>query len=367
MLTLSLGLIDAFRRFGGIWMDAWGMAAEPAPYSWLSTGTGARLRRYANDTADDAPVALLVPAPIKTADIWDLSPRASVVRRFLAAGFRVYLVDWPDVERRGSDCLGLEGYVDNLLGACARAAMKDAGASRLHLAGHSLGGTLTALACCLNPGIYETLTLVGAPLDFRPEAGPLSRWATSAVATATALPTGDPIPGSTLSLAAFAAAPAAFWEERADDLLAVTGDPQLTRLHWQAERWLMAERAVPRQLLLDVLEKLYATNGFMSGKLTLSGRRVGARGLSVPTAVLVNARCAVAPASSVLPALTRPGAPVHRVFWYEEEAGTAIQHVTPLIGPRANASLWPRVLAWLRKPAEIDPLHIPGDRRHTGG
>lgn len=348
LMGLGLHGLDDVYRLTGLWLDALGYGPEPAAYDWLATGTAARLRRYVEPGGAASRAALLVPAPIKTEDVWDLSPQASVVRRYLDAGFRVYLLAWPEVTPARAG-LGLEDYAGEMLAACAETARADAGGAALHLAGHSLGGTLAALNCARWPEHYHTLTLLGSPLTFGAGTGELSRLAGSRGSTLSVLREEEPVPGSFLGLTALAAAPQAFISERSADLAAAIVDPALARLHWQAERWLMAERAMPARLFREIIDQLYRHDALMAGELTLAQRSLTPSDLRLPTAVVVSRDCPVVPPEAVLPALVHLPRAHRRVFWSEPEVGTAIQHLAPLIGPRAQREIWPALLDWLRE------------------
>lgn len=74
-------------------LDALGLGPVEAPYREVFKAPGASLRRYGGGD-ETGPTVLIVPAPIKRPYIWDLAPDVSVVRRCLARGMRVFLVDW---------------------------------------------------------------------------------------------------------------------------------------------------------------------------------------------------------------------------------------------------------------------------------
>ena len=66
---------------GALETPSWAVLAEPC----------LTLKAYPA-APDTGPMLLLAPAPIKRAYLWDLAPWASVVRRCIAAGLRVYLL-----------------------------------------------------------------------------------------------------------------------------------------------------------------------------------------------------------------------------------------------------------------------------------
>src|SRR5262249_19885416 len=107
----SWGLFDALddaRRIQGMALDAIGLGPIEAPYETIFRSPGASLRRYGPNGGRGV---LIAPAPIKRSYIWDLAPEASAVRRLLAAGASVLLLDW----ERTAEPVGLAAYADPLI------------------------------------------------------------------------------------------------------------------------------------------------------------------------------------------------------------------------------------------------------------
>src|SRR5689334_18969988 len=83
---------DGARRAVGECLQALGYGAIESPWREEARWPGMRLRCYGNATAGRAG-ALIVPAPIKRAYIWDIAPSHSAIRALLACGLTVYLVE----------------------------------------------------------------------------------------------------------------------------------------------------------------------------------------------------------------------------------------------------------------------------------
>ena len=81
--------LDHSRRLWGQRLDTLGLGPLETPSRRVLTAPYLTLKTY--PTAANGRAILLVPAPIKRAYLWDLAPWASVVRRCLAGGLRVYL------------------------------------------------------------------------------------------------------------------------------------------------------------------------------------------------------------------------------------------------------------------------------------
>ena len=103
------GVMDEARRQAGRMLDAAGFGPDEAPWREALRADGVRLRAYGEPVP--GPVLLLVPAPIKRHYVWDLAPGRSVVRRALAAGFNVGLIERTEPEGDAAD-RGVDDYAD---------------------------------------------------------------------------------------------------------------------------------------------------------------------------------------------------------------------------------------------------------------
>jgi poly[(R)-3-hydroxyalkanoate] polymerase subunit PhaC len=299
--------------------------------------TRSRSPSTGNNGGDPAgPLVLILPAPIKRPYIWDLAPDVSVVRRCVAAGARVFLADWQAAPPQ----FGLAEYAERLILDCLDAA----GGERAILLGHSLGGLFAAIFAALRPDRVRGLALLVSPLNFGADASVFSRMAAG-------LDPGDlpdSLPGSSLGIASFNAAPATFgWERWTDGALSFAEAGDLRR-HLQVERWTLDEFAPPRGLVADLVRLIVRENRFARGALEIHGRSAALSRLRAPLLCVIDPHCPVVPPETVLPVFEAAGTGDKTLLHYEREAGVSLQHVGPLVGPRAHASLWPQIIQWMQ-------------------
>jgi len=331
--------LDDARRIQGMALDAIGLGPIEAPYETIFRRPGASLRRYGTGAG---PAVLVVPAPIKRSYIWDLAPEASAVRRLLAAGASVLLLDW----ERTAEPVGLAAYADPLI----REALDAAGIDRAVLLAHSLGGLFAAVFAALYPERVRGLGLLATPLHFERSVGIFS-------AMVDALPAQElppSVPGSFLSAASFRAAPVTFGWERLLDLAASLGAPEALATHLRVERWALDEFPLPGPLIADLAEHLARDDAFVRGTLSLGGRLAAPSQVTAPLLCVVDPRCRVVPPASVLPFLEKAGSRDKTLLHYDGDVGVSLQHVGMLVGPQAHARLWPQITRWVRRCAEVD-------------
>jgi polyhydroxyalkanoate synthase len=340
----TLGTVDRLRRATGRSLDRFGIGPQLTPSHVRACAPGVQLRIYSRPESRGAPV-LLVPAPIKRFYIWDLAPEVSVVRRCLARGLRVYVAEWLDVDDNEGG-LGLEGYADQLLIACVRAVLEDSGYEHVVLVGHSLGGTLAAIAAARHSDLVSAIALLESPLHFGAGTGAFSPLV-ALVPHARWIRGGRAVPGSFLNMSSAVAAPMSFQVERYLDFVRSFSHPQLLTTHLRVQRWTFDEFALPAQLFEDVVERLYRRDELMTGTLPVTGSRVGPATLVSPMLNVVNPHSVVIPPRSVVPFHEAAASRRKALLYYYGDVGVALQHVGVLVGRNAHRTLWPQVLDWI--------------------
>jgi polyhydroxyalkanoate synthase len=334
--------LDRMRRAQGSLLDAAGLGPAQTPYREIHREQGATLRRYGG--GESGPLVLIVPAPIKRPYIWDLEPEVSAVRRCLAAGARVHLIDWQPAPPQ----LGLADYAERLILDCLDAA----GAERAVLLAHSLGGLFAAIFATLHPERVQGLALLAAPLNFGADTPVFN----AMVATLDDKDLPDSLPGSFVSAASLRAAPGTFGAARLLDALASAADPQRLRTHWLVERWTLDEFALPRRLVAELAAQIVRENRFARGTLEIDARSAAPARLAAPLLAAVDPRCPLVPPGAVLPVVEAAASRDKTVLHYEGDVGVALQHVGPLVGRNAHARLWPKIVEWLARLSEPQPL-----------
>jgi polyhydroxyalkanoate synthase len=297
---------------------------------------------------------LIVAAPIKRPYIWDLAPARSAIRYCLDQHLRVYLLEWLS-PARGQESAGLEAYAGEAISECLAKAASDAGKEEPFLMGHSLGGTLAAIHAAFDTEGVRGLVLLGAPLCFQ---SGVSRFRDALVSLVpSGLSDSDVVPGSLLSEVSALASPSTFIWSRLADAAFSLADPAATAIRARVERWALDELPLPGRLVHEIVEWLYRENRFCRGTLPICGRRAGPSGLPLPTLMVINTADEIAPSASVAPfAQAMPGRAA-RVIEYAGETGVGLQHLAILVGRRAYAEIWPKIISWFKAPRQAEQTH----------
>lgn len=344
--------LDRARKLRGTAMDQMGYGPIESAYQTVMATSGMRLRFYGGAT-DSGQIALIIPAPIKRHYIWDLSPERSVVQGALAAGMRVYLVEWTEPERAQAH-FGLHEYACTLIDQCMRAIRAANRSGKVFLLSHSLGGILATIYAALRPEQVSGLALIETPLHFAQATGSFAPLLAIAPPAGKVAQVFDNVPGSILSLASVAASPTTFQAERYADLVASLGSDDMIKNHMQVERWTMDEAPMAGRLFEEVVDYLYREDRFMRGQLVVNGRSLSPADVVAPFLAVYDPRSLIIPPASITAFQNAAGSSIKRLLPYHGDKGVALSHVGALVGDNAHHRIWPAIFRWINEVAMVE-------------
>src|SRR5215468_4257141 len=163
------------------------------------------------------------------------------------------LLEW--IPPSSDGLAGLDAYGGRAIDACVATISKQAKGAQPFLMGHSLGGTLAAIYCALEPRSVKGLVLLGAPLCFEPAS---SRFRDALVALIPEeFSETELVAGSLLSRISAVASPDTFVWSRWMDAALSLADHAAMDIHARVERWALDEVALPGKLVSQIFQWLY--------------------------------------------------------------------------------------------------------------
>ncbi len=338
---IRFGATDVLRRMQGDALERIGLGPIETSYRVVASGPYWRLRDYG--PASGSRHVLIVGAPIKRPYIWDLSPAISAIRYCRDKDLHVHLLEWLPASRETPD-VGIDKCVSAISASLAGIGTATNGAKPIVM-GHSLGGTLAAIAAAAEPNGLQGLVLLGAPLCFEPHENGFRDALVSLVPSR--ISDFGPCPGSILSEMSALASPDTFIWSRLMDAIASITDSRAMEIHARVERWALDEVSLPGKLVREIVEWLYRENRFSRDVLRVGGRTIGPSSLTIPVLAVVNKIDAVAPLASVRPIASGAGADHFQIIEYTGELGVSLQHLGILVGRQAFEHVWPKIISWI--------------------
>lgn len=318
--------------------------ATPHEVAWRSGPVTLRRYRPEAPAAGAAPLVFVTPF-INRFRVVDLEPETSLIGRLVARGLEVFLLDWGDPTRLDA-AMDFEDYV---LRHVARA-VTTTGAAQVDLAGLCLGGTLSVIYAATHPERVRKLATLVAPVDFS-DMDLLSRWT-----AAEHFPVEDltrafgNMPGELVNQG--------FQWQR----------PMITGMKWMkswprfeafdfarffavVEAWSQDGSDVPGAAYRRLIRDLYRDNALVGGRFVLRPRGrapvpVDLRRITCPTLVAAAQDDIICPPKAAYALLHHAGTPAELQKRLPVKGG----HITPLVGPKARATLQDPLADWLLAP-----------------
>lgn len=128
----------------------------------LADGSQMPIRRKRHSV----PLVLVPPLGV-TVETFDLLPQRSLVRYFVARGFKVYLIDWGKPQKRHAH-LGLMDYADTMFSDALESVRNHSGSQEVSLMGWCMGGLLSLV----HQGLYQdpkirNIVTIASPINLR--------------------------------------------------------------------------------------------------------------------------------------------------------------------------------------------------------
>jgi poly(3-hydroxyalkanoate) synthetase len=175
----------------------------------------------------------------------------------------------------------------------------------VNLVGDCQGGWLATLWAALRPDAVNTLTIGGAPIDFRAGDGAIAKWVDAcaprgsmAFYEALVASGGGVLRGDHM-LRGFILMGPQNEVGRHARLLARIDDEAAVARYREFEDWFKHTQDIPGGFYLWIVEKLFRDNLLLSGELEVGGRRVDLRAIDCPLFLLAGTRDHITPPDQV--------------------------------------------------------------------
>ncbi|MBX3193342.1 MAG: AMP-binding protein [Labilithrix sp.] len=328
-------------RFGRLGDD------HGAPFDVVDRGPHHRLRRYAG-APEDAPVALLVPPLMVTAEVYDIAPDVSAVLALLAHGVAPWVVDFGAPEREaGGMTRSLDDHIRAVVRAIART--RELTGRDVHLCGYSQGGMFAyqSAAYLRGEGIRSLVTF-GSPVDIHKNLPAVRSDLTGALVrtlfpvTKAVLEKIEGLPGMVTSTAFKLVSTRKEVEQRIDFLRSLHDRERIVKREAR-RRFIKGEGFVawPGPAFRSFVEDFVVHNRMLSGGFVIDGRTVSLADLSCPILAFVGGTDELARPATVR--AIADAAPDADVRFVTVPAG----HFGIVVGSRARETTWPTVAAWI--------------------
>ena len=330
------------------------LAIATAPKEEIWREDMVRLYHYRPEPQATAPagppiIVLIAYALVGRYQMVDLEAERSFVRKLLARGLQVYLVDWGEPQRRHR-WLTIDDYVNGYLDSCVDVIRAREGVDSINLIGVCQGGVLSLCHAALHPHKVRNLVLTVTPIDFHgdkaaPEAagGYMNRWARAlngadidALVDSTGNASGSSVGHSFLMMN-----PVGNLSKYTLGLIDTFDDDRKLLSFLRMERWIGDRPDAPGEFVRQWFKDLYQDNKLIRNEFQLGSRTVDLRKVTMP---VLNVS---ADGDGVIP--TACSRLQGRHFGTTDYAELSVPggHIGTFVGGKAQAVLAPGIADWL--------------------
>ncbi len=257
-----------------------------------------KLFRYvpARQREELAAPLLIVYSLVNRFDMIDLQPDRSVVRRLLALGADLYVIDWgyPTPSDRWAT---MEDYVETL-GDCVDEIRARHGLDKLDVLGICQGGFFTLCYAALNPERVRNLITMIVPVDFDLDQTLMAKLARNTDVDRLVDTLGN-VPGRLIAQQFLMRSPFAQYIQKYADLVDLFEDHDALLTFLRMEKWINDSPDHPGETFRTWIKDCYQQNRLVKGSFVLGGRVVDLQDVTMPILNLYGERDdIVEPASS---------------------------------------------------------------------
>ena len=303
----------------------------------------------AQSPAGPPTIVLIAYALVGRYQMIDLEAERSFVRKLLARGLHVYMVDWGEPQR----ChrwLTIDDYVNGYLDSCVDVIREREAVDSINLIGVCQGGVLSLCHAALHPEKVRNLVLTVTPIDFHgdkaaPEAagGYMNRWARAldgddidALVDSMGNASGPSVGHSFLMMN-----PVGNLSKYTVGLVDVLDDDRKLLNFLRMERWIGDRPDAPGEFVRQWFKDLYQDNKLIRNQFQLGGRTVDLRKVTMP---VLNVS---ADGDVVIPTACSRGQGRHFGTADYAELSVPGGHIGTFVGGKAQAVLAPGITDWL--------------------
>ena len=241
-----------------------------------------KLKHYRSETntGEDRLPLLVVYALINRETMLDLQPGRSVLEIFLESGLDVYMVDWGYPTRKDQH-LTIDDHVNGYLDQIVDFILSEKGVPSLNLMGICMGGTFSTMYAALNPEKINALITTVTPTNFDTSQGFLHSWMKELDVNKLIGSWGN-MPADVMNLGFLLLNPARLMLEKYNNFARNMGDKDFVENFVRMEKWIFDSPDVPGATFRQFIEDCYQKNLLIQNKMSLGGRIVDLRKITMP-------------------------------------------------------------------------------------
>jgi polyhydroxyalkanoate synthase subunit PhaC len=296
------------------------------------------------------PPVLIVYALVNRPYMIDLQEDRSMVRGLLELGLDVYLIDW-GYPQRSDRWTTLDDYINGHLHDCVQFLLHTLHLEQINVIGICQGGVLSLCYAALNPGKIANLVTMVTPVDFHVVDGLLNLW----MGASGGKPTIDPeamvealgnIPGDVMNFGFLMLKPFELGLQKYLSLLDTWDDTAHSTNFLRMEKWIFDCPDQAGAAWAEFVRHFYIENGLIRREISVGGRCVDLKSITVPILNLYAEKDHLVPPSSSQALRTAVSSSDYT------EVSYPVGHIGMYVSAKVQTLLPPTIVEWLKARTE---------------
>jgi len=310
-----------------------------------------RLLHYIPTVERPHPVpVLIVYALVNRYYILDLQPDKSVIKKMLAEGFDVYIIDWgyPSGPDR---YLTLDDYVNGYIDRAVDRIREISGMDKITLLGVCQGGTLSTMYASLYPEKLKNLVALVTPVNFDTDKGLLNIWAKSMDFDRIVDCYGI-IPGDVLNAGFLLTDPFRLMidkyvgmfdriECKSDEACRLRNEETI-RNFLRMEKWIFDSPGQAGEAYRQFMKDCYQKNLLIRNEMRLNGKKVDLRNITMPLLNVMAETDHLVPNEASIPLTDAVSSTDKETLIFPTG------HIGIFVGSKSQREVVPKIAAWLK-------------------
>jgi polyhydroxyalkanoate synthase len=284
---------------------------------------------------------LIVYALVNRWEMMDLQPDRSFIRKLLAEGMDVYVIDW-GYASRFDRYKTMSDYIMGNIDDCVDVVRERAGVDKINLLGVCQGGTFSVIYSALRPHKIKNFVNLVTPVDFESEDGLLFKWAKDMDVDATVDYFGGVIPGNFLNMGFDLLKPMGKTRKYMSLPTIMQNKDRLLNF-FRMEHWVADSPSQAGESFRQFIKEFYQQNKLIKDEFELEGEQVKLKNIKMPVLTVYAREDHIVPPSTTKPLNDHIGSKDKELM--EFPGG----HIGVFVGGRSQKLLTPAIASWLLK------------------
>ncbi len=272
---------ERVKKASDVLLEALDTSIAVTPYDVVYEEDRIRLKHYTPEGSPSVKTPLVVVyALINRETMLDLQPGRSVVQTMRNAGLDIYMVDWGYPTRKDKFLTiddHVNGYMDNVIDFVR----ERHGIDKVNLLGICMGGTFSVIYAALHPDKIRNLITTVTPTNFDTDQGLLHVWMRNLDVDRLMDSLGN-MPGDIMNYGFLLLNPARLMIDKYVGFLENIDNKAFVENFVRMEKWIFDSPDVPGETFRQFVKDLYQKNLLIKNEMTVGGKRVDLRNLTMP-------------------------------------------------------------------------------------